>query len=122
MWRDFWHLANEMEVGDVELVKVKGHATDKNVADGLVSAFEKEGNSNADHFAKRCSAIAEAEYPTTLLVEHHRTAVRWYRWIAEFVQHWVGDVQDRAPVVHEVSAQPTVATLEPPFGRVVCIC
>ena len=80
-------------LGDgVQLIKVKGHATEADIDNGLSTNRQKRGNDSADTYAVRGTDAAEDIAPTkTKLYQRARS---WYRYLLTVV----GDlVQDTTP-------------------------
>ena len=60
LWRLVWWTPRRgLGVGDIQVVKAKGHATQVDGNEGSVTAWQREGNGHADHFAGRGSMLAE---------------------------------------------------------------
>ena len=53
IWRLFWQAATDFGTNNIEVRKVKGHATLADVAEGRSTVFERWGNIQADKAAKR---------------------------------------------------------------------
>ena len=51
LWEQAWIAAKTRGVGNQTLRKVKGHATEKDVAEGMSTAKDRDGNDKSDELA-----------------------------------------------------------------------
>ena len=59
LWRLIWCRHADLGGEDIEMRKVKGHATNADIDAGRSTPWQKAGNDHADHFAGRGSLLAE---------------------------------------------------------------
>ena len=95
LWRLVWDKADDLGNEGISVVKVKGHATDADVAAGRSTPWQKLCNDHADHFAKRGAELAEHLSGTEANRQAYRMAKRWYHWLAVLVSNWPADTQGR---------------------------
>ncbi len=90
MWRDVWHMMNEIG-GGVEVVKVPAHTTWWQVLTGAVSLKDHLGNTAADREAKAAMRAAMVQSSTVSFNACLARAVGWARWMLDYASHWVDD-------------------------------
>jgi ribonuclease HI len=61
LWRQLDKLLAERSSADVVFTKVKAHATQQDVSDGVISAFDREGNTAADQLAVAGACVLEGD-------------------------------------------------------------
>eukprot|EP00959_Pyramimonas_sp_CCMP1952_P329262 6893317-Pyramimonas_sp.AAC.1 len=57
LWREVWRLVSDRGVGAVEATHVEAHSPASAVADGVITAWQRFGNAQADASAKRGAAM-----------------------------------------------------------------
>ena len=110
LWRLVWWKVRDLGTDDIQVVKVKGHATQVDVDEGNVTAWQREGNGHADHFAGRGSMLAEELSSTEADKETFRKARKWYSWLALLAINWPKDTQPKVQRSsrHRAPEDPTV--------------
>ena len=83
----------DLGADDVHIKKVKGHATQADVDQSNIAAWQRSGNEQADFFARKGSALAGELSSTEVDKEHFRLARKWYSWLALLVANWPKDTQ-----------------------------
>ncbi len=90
LWKLIWPLLDDL--GDeVVIVKVKGHATEADIATGRISPIDFIGNHRADEAARDGSQAAEKLSPTGAANGVFVRALRWYQWAAAYAANWTAD-------------------------------
>ena len=97
LWLLVWDKLEDLDDDRVVVLKVKAHATQADVDSGRTTAWHRQGNDHADHFAKRGSDLAEHLSPTRLDRDAYLEAKKWYAWLTLLVAHWPNDTQRRKP-------------------------
>ena len=95
LWRRFWAKIDDIGREGIEIVKVKGHATQGDIEAGRSTPFLQAGNDHADHFARRGAEIAEDQVPSQHLKDGYREARQWYDWLLTLCSHWPRDTDPR---------------------------
>ena len=94
LWAQIWRIKEDIGPG-VEVIKCKGHATDKDVETGRCSKFDKDANDHADYYAGAGVDIAIDHAPNDELVKQYKEARRWYLWLAALAAELPADTQQR---------------------------
>ena len=76
VWRQFWQMAADFGIGAIQVVKVKGHATQAMVDGGLVNDVDRWGNEQADDAAKKGAALHPDVGPIIVKQNVQRAAAR----------------------------------------------
>ena len=95
LWDLIWAKVEDLGGQAIDIMKVKGHATDADVEAGRVTKWQKAGNDHADHFACMGSALAEHISSTPEARRSFAQAKDWYAWLAVLVENWPSDTQKR---------------------------
>jgi hypothetical protein len=82
VWRRIWTRIGDLDVGSVTVQWVKGHATDEQVADGLLEDWQQRGNHRADAQAK---LGAELHPPLEAALGNWQRRAQVLRWLAMFI-------------------------------------
>ena len=83
VWRQLWSAAEDYGIGLINVVKVKGHATQADIDRSVSSPMDKWGNDCADTAAKQGAALHPRD-------EAREEQVKRDREQADKVIHWVG--------------------------------
>ncbi len=76
--------------------KVKAHASEEDVADGIISERDRFGNHHADAEAKRGARLAESLSPAGAARAELAKAVRWMGWVRRYAATWRPDAEEEA--------------------------
>eukprot|EP00959_Pyramimonas_sp_CCMP1952_P026560 557153-Pyramimonas_sp.AAC.1 len=57
LWREVWRLVADRGVEAVEVTHTKAHSPVSAIADGVITAWQRFGNAQADQSAKRGAAL-----------------------------------------------------------------
>ena len=95
LWRLLWWKVDDLGGDDIEIRKVKGHATEAHIERGQSTAWHRAGIDHADHFAGRGSILAERLSPTSADSAACKQAQAWYKWLSTMVTQWPADATRR---------------------------
>ena len=93
LWKEFWHLAEDVGTDHISIQKCKGHATAGTVQAGRATEFTRVANDNADHFAGNGAELAERQSPSVAEKARYAEARKWYQWLMAFCAEWPEDAQ-----------------------------
>ena len=100
LWKLFWSAADNIGAdGGIDVVKVKGHATDADVQAGRSTAYLRLGNAHADHFAGKGVDEAIGQAPNEAAILRYKMARNWYTWLSTVVGNWPSDMQPRVRTI-----------------------
>ena len=116
LWVLIWNVIDELGEEQVQVKWCKGHATDKDVADGKATQFEKVCNDHADVFAVRGRELAEDTAPTHIERMAYGEAVDFYRYLIHFVSDWQDDTTGPAEKVFIEPTRCVPSSLPRPFS------
>ena len=110
LWRMIWDLLDDIG-GGIEILKVKGHATEADISTGRITKFLQEGNGHADHNAGQGAVISEEDLPSEMQIKAYMEAKSWYRWLTVIADNWPADVQEKRG---DGDQESTVVSQRPP--------
>ena len=98
LWRDIFALLDQAGgEGALTLKWVKGHATDKDVADGRTTEHERLVNRQADKLAGQGSQWANELCPTDDLVEAYSKTAAATKVLVHVAMNWPADTLEAVP-------------------------
>ena len=97
LWRRFWSKMCQLNSEGVELQvkKVKGHATKEDVSQKRVRAIDAVGNHEADKAAVSAARAANDRSPALRLDATYQFAIDWYKWSLYIIANWVVDTSEQ---------------------------
>ena len=99
LWRMIWEISTDLEAANqgrliedlIAVKKVKAHLRLEDVAKGRISQDHLEGNAAADWLAKQGAKWAQTLSPNDEADRAFQTAIKFYRWLAEWARDWPND-------------------------------
>ena len=94
LWKELYGLLFTL-ADCVKIKKVKGHATQQDVDEGIIEGWRRAGNAAADKAAKNGRNMALQAAPLRQEQQAFNRAISWYRWARRHAAEWVDDAEVR---------------------------